>query len=139
MDIDPDLISGFLSAAQSFVRESMSADGISEIKSGENHLLISDGELVRVTMVLAKGASQFLRANTARLVMLFENQYYQELMEWRGSLNVFHNAGPLIDETLHTSVILPHQITTSIKILKSIKSPLAQRLLKCACGSIIIL
>ncbi len=132
LDIDPDLISGFLSAAQSFVRESMSADGISEIKSGDNHLLISDGELVRVTLVLAKGASQFLRANTARLVMLFENQYYQELIDWKGSLNVFQDAGPLIDDTLHTSVILPHQITTSIKILKSVKSPLAQKLLKIA-------
>ncbi|MBN2156653.1 MAG: hypothetical protein JW776_11485 [Candidatus Lokiarchaeota archaeon] len=132
LDIDPDLISGFLSAAQSFVRESMSADGISEIKSGDNHLLISDGELVRVTLVLAKGASQFLRSNTARLVMLFENRYYEQLLNWRGALNVFQDAGPLIDETLHTSVILPHQITTSIKILKSIKSPLAQKLLKIA-------
>ena len=64
--------------------------------------------------------------------MLFENQYYQELMDWKGHLNVFQDAGSLVDETLHTSVILPHQITTSIKILKSIKNPLAQKLLKIA-------
>lgn len=135
--IDPDLISGFLSAAQSFVKESMSsADGLSEMKSGNANLLISDGELVRATLVLGKPASQFLKSNLSRFLLMFEGKYRDALLNWKGQLGVFKDTGKLIDEVLHTSVILPHEITVDIKKLKSISNPLSRSLLKIAQGVI---
>lgn len=131
--IDPDLISGFLSAAQSFVKESMSsADGLSEMKSGNANLLISDGELVRATLVLGKPASQFLKSNLSRFLLMFEGKYRDALLNWKGQLGAFKETGKLIDEVLHTSVILPHEITVDVKKLKSISNPLSRSLLKIA-------
>lgn len=133
--IDPDLISGFLQAAQSFVRESMSSGGgLSEMKSGESNLLISDGEMVRITLVLSKPASQFLKTNLSRLVMIFENKYQEQLANWRGQLNIFKDADKLIDDVLHTSIILPHQVSTDIKKRKQGLSSMGRALVKIASG-----
>ncbi len=110
----------------------MSSDGLSEIKSGENHLLILDGENVRVTLVLTKPASKFLRANVSKFVMLFENQYYDVLQDWRGNMNACKDAGSMIDQILHTSIILPHKVTSDISKIKAITSGLAKSLLKIA-------
>jgi hypothetical protein len=130
--IDPDLIAGFLSAAQSFVKESMSSDGLSEMKSGDNSLLSSDGEKVRITLVLSKPASQFMRSNLSRLIMTFESKYASILLNWKGQLAIFKDTAQMIDEIIGTSVILPHNITTDVKAIKSVSSVLAKSLLKIA-------
>ncbi|MBD3350401.1 MAG: hypothetical protein GF364_02840 [Candidatus Lokiarchaeota archaeon] len=132
-EIDPDLIGGFLTAAQSFAKESISAsESLSEIKMGDNSLLISDGQFVRVTLVLGKPASQFLKSNLSRFILRFEAEYRSILQDWRGQLNVFKGTGKIVDAMLHTSVILPHKISTDIKARKQLKSSLAKSLLNIA-------
>ncbi|MHA1870064.1 MAG: hypothetical protein ACTSXF_03875, partial [Promethearchaeota archaeon] len=131
-EIDPDLITGFLSALQSFTQESMGTDGISEMDLRGKHLIVSDGEFVRVALVIGKPASKNLRTNLSRFVMLFEGQYHDALDGWRGQLNVFKSAGKLVDEVLNTSIILPHKITSDLKVLKSVGSGLERVLLKTA-------
>jgi len=133
-EIDPNLISGFLTATQSFAKESTKIEDFteSEMKYGDYHFLISDGELIRVTLVLNKPASKFLKSNLKRFVLMFESKYREVLQNWKGQLNVFKNAGQLADEILHTSIILPHEITTDINKIKKLKSPLSKALLKIA-------
>ncbi|MHA1339777.1 MAG: hypothetical protein ACTSRZ_06615 [Promethearchaeota archaeon] len=133
-EIDPNLISGLLTATQSFVRESTGAKDFSEseMKYGDYNFLISDGELVRVTLVLSKPASKFLKNNLKRFVLMFEAKYRDVLQNWKGQLNVFRDAGELADEILRTSVILPHEITTDTTKIKKISSSLSKSLLKIA-------
>jgi len=62
----------------------------------------------------------------------FEKSYASELPNWRGQLNVFRNAGSLVDEILSTSIILPHEITYEFSNIKALKSPHSKDVLKVA-------
>jgi hypothetical protein len=50
--IDPDLISGFISAVSSFGKEVESQKALNEIRYGDKMLLLADGEYIRVALVL---------------------------------------------------------------------------------------
>ena len=56
-----DLISGFLSAVNTFGKEMESQETLNEITYGDKMLLLSDGEFIRVALVLNKKASIILR------------------------------------------------------------------------------
>ncbi|MHA2054105.1 MAG: hypothetical protein ACW99F_10955, partial [Candidatus Hodarchaeales archaeon] len=84
---------------------------LNEITYGDKMLLLSDGEYIRVALVLSKKASIILRKNLMEFISAFENSYTNELPNWRGQLNLFRNAGVIIDEKLSTSIILPHEVS----------------------------
>ena len=130
--IDPELISGFISAICSFGRDLASQEELNEISYGDKMLLLSDGEHIRVALVLSKKASIILRKNLMDFINVFEKSYEKELPNWRGQLNVFRNAGPIIDEVLSTSIILPHEITYKFSNVKSLKNPHSKDVLKVA-------
>jgi hypothetical protein len=127
--LDPDLISGFLSAVQSFGKELKSVKTLNELTYGDKMLLFSDGEFVRTTLVLSKPASPYMKRKLAEFVGRFEGQYQKRLQNWKGQLNIFKEAGDLVDEVLNTSVILPHEISKDSKIRKSVSSSLGNKLL----------
>ena len=52
--------------------------------------------------------------------------------KWRGQIDVFRNSGKLVDETLNTSIILPHEITYKFSKVKELKSPHSKVVLKVA-------
>ncbi|MCK4779628.1 MAG: hypothetical protein KAT57_05545, partial [Candidatus Lokiarchaeota archaeon] len=123
--IDPELISGFISAISSFGKDLVSQEELNEITYGDKMLLLSDGEYIRVALVLSKKASLFLRRNLMEFIHTFERTYKNHLPNWRGQLNIFRDAGSIIDEILSTSIILPHEITyehSSVKALKNTQS-----------------
>lgn len=120
--LDPDLISGFLSAVQSFGKELKSQKALNELSYGDKILLFSDGEFIRVTLVLSKSASPYLKRNLSTFVSVFEVQYKEQLEKWNGQLNVFKDSEDLIDEVLKTSVILPHRFNPDAKKPKEIRS-----------------
>jgi len=130
--IDPDLISGFLSAVQSFGKEIKYQQSLNEITYGDKMLLLSDGENIRVALVLGKKGSMVLRRNLTRFIKMFEGRFGHILPEWRGDLRVFRDSDDLIDQAFNTSIILPHEINTDVSKLKLVKSPLSRRLLKLA-------
>jgi hypothetical protein len=130
--IDPDLISGFLSAVQSFGKEIKAQKSLNELAYGDNVLLFSDGEMIRVTLVLGKGSSPFMKKNLAEFVGKFEAKNQRKLASWKGSLNAFRDSDELIDDVLNTSVILPHELSSDKNLLKKVKSSMAKDLLKMA-------
>ncbi|MFX1425192.1 MAG: hypothetical protein ACFFBE_01970, partial [Promethearchaeota archaeon] len=130
--IDPELISGFISAICSFGRDLVCQEELNEITYGDKMLLLSDGEFIRVALVLSKKASIILRKNLMEFINGFEKSYTNELPSWRGQLNVFRNAGSLIDEILSTSIILPHEITYDYSNVKALKNPHSKDVLKVA-------
>ncbi|MFW9876410.1 MAG: hypothetical protein ACFFG0_25220, partial [Candidatus Thorarchaeota archaeon] len=130
--IDPELISGFISAICSFGKDLASQEELNEISYGDKMLLLSDGEFIRVALVLSKKASIILRKNLMDFIDVFEKSYASELPNWRGQLNVFRNAGTLVDDVLSTSIILPHEITYKFSNVKALKNPHSKDVLKVA-------
>ncbi|MFX0186863.1 MAG: hypothetical protein ACFE8A_03905 [Candidatus Hodarchaeota archaeon] len=120
-EIDPELISGFLTAVSSFGREMDSQEALNEIQYGDKMLLLADGEYVRVALVLDKQASLFLRQHLKDFIDAFEIEYGQHLPEWRGQIDVFMDAGELVDVKFHTSIILPHEIVYDLGEVKTLK------------------
>ncbi|MHA1731005.1 MAG: hypothetical protein ACTSU5_03635 [Promethearchaeota archaeon] len=132
-EINPDLISGFLQAVQTFGTElKTETKSLDEMKYGEDTLLMSDGELVRTTLVLSRPPSQYQRGNLSRFTIAFEDRYRDVLVDWKGQLGVFQGADQLVDEILNASVILPHQVVENIEGMKKLSEPLARPLLKMA-------
>ena len=87
--IDPELISGFISAICSFGKDLVCQEELNEITYGDKMLLLSDGEYIRVALVLSKKASVILRKNLMDFINTFEKSYVNELPNWRGQLNIF--------------------------------------------------
>ena len=132
--LDPDLISGFLTAVQSFGKELKSQKNLNEIAYGDKVLLFSDGDYIRVTLVLGKSASPYMKRNLAKFIGKFEAHYQLTLQVWKGKLNIFQDTPDLIDEVLHTSVILPHEISADSKLEKNLKRSLSKQVLSIARG-----
>ncbi|KKN42994.1 hypothetical protein LCGC14_0707790, partial [marine sediment metagenome] len=130
--IDPDLISGFISAICSFGKDLVWQEELNEISYGEKMLLLTDGEHIRVALVLGKKASLILRKNLKKFISIFEETYAEELPKWRGQLDLFRSAGTLIDEMLNTSIILPHEITYEFSSMKALKKPHSREVLRIA-------
>ncbi|HMF31040.1 MAG TPA: hypothetical protein VKK79_06485, partial [Candidatus Lokiarchaeia archaeon] len=129
--IDPDLISGFLSAVSTFGTEMKVDQALDEMKYGESVLVLHDGELVRVTLVLSKSPSSILRANLGRFTVTFEENFREKLVNWRGQLGIFEGADDLVDNILNANIILPHEIG-DLKNMKLVKSPLGRYVLRIA-------
>ncbi len=130
--IDPELISGFISAISSFGKDLVSQEELNEISYGDKMLLLSDGEYIRVALVLGKKASLILRRNLMEFIHRFERAYNKELPNWRGQLNIFREAGIIVDDVLSTSIILPHEISYEYSTAKALKKPQSQGVLKIA-------
>ncbi|TFG24788.1 MAG: hypothetical protein EU529_03105 [Promethearchaeota archaeon] len=131
-EIDPELISGFLTAVSSFGREMDSQQALNEIQYGDKMLLLADGEHVRVALVLDKQASVFLRQHLKEFIENFEAIYANSLINFRGQIDVFSNAGEHVDNVFQTSIILPHEISPDIGKIKSLKGPHSKDVLKIA-------
>jgi len=130
--IDPELISGFISAISSFGKDLVSQEELNEISYGDKMLLLSDGEYIRVALVLGKKASLILRRSLTEFIYSFEKNYINALPNWRGQLNIFRDAGIIVDDVLSTSIILPHEITYEHSTTKALKKPQSRDVLKIA-------
>jgi tetratricopeptide (TPR) repeat protein len=130
--IDPDLISGFISAVSSFGKEIESQKSLNEMKYGDKTLLLSDGEYVRVAIVLNKKASLPLRRNLKEFVKRFEERYEEALPGWAGQLKLFNDADDLVDKIFNTSIILPHRLTYQASDVKKLESSFGKELLNIA-------
>jgi hypothetical protein len=128
--IDPDLISGFISAVSSFGKEIESQKALNEMAYGDKTLLLSDGEYIRVALVLDKKASLPLRRNLKEFVEAFEEKYGDQCEGWKGQLDVFKDAEPLVDEYFNTSIILPHRTNYKAADVKSLKNAHSKDILK---------
>lgn len=132
--IDPDLISGFISAVSSFGQEIESQKSLNEMKYGDKTLLLSDGEYVRVAIVLNKKASLPLRRNLKTFVERFEERYADALPDWAGQLKLFNDADDLVDDIFNTSIILPHQLSYQASDVKKLDNSFGKDVIKIAEG-----
>jgi len=110
--IDPNLITGFLTAISSFGQELKIKDELNEIKYKEKVLLLADGNYIRATLILNKSPSVYLYDRLRQFIEAFEQKYAQELpiflTELRGRVSVFKNNDDLI-ATILPEVLEVHE------------------------------
>jgi len=131
-EIHPILISGFISEICSFGKDLDYQEKVNKITSDDKTLLLSDGEYVRVALILNKEVSTIFHRNLIEFLHSFEKNYAIELQNWEWQFNVFINAGTLIDEKLNISINLPHEIAYDISSIKPLKNPYSKDVLKIA-------
>jgi hypothetical protein len=107
--VDPDLITGFLTAIQSFGAEMSGNKAMEELTWQDYQLVLGEGELIRVALVLASKASMILKTLVPQFVAKYEATYADKLRNWRGDLTSFRDSIKLINEVFDTSIILPHK------------------------------
>ncbi|MHA1999465.1 MAG: hypothetical protein ACTSU9_15200 [Promethearchaeota archaeon] len=107
--IDPDLISGFLSAVQSFGQELSGSKFLEELKYGDYQIVLGEGKTIRLALVLASRASPIMKSLVPKFISTFEDSHAAALSGWRGDLTSFRDAPTYIDAIFDTSIILPHK------------------------------
>jgi len=77
--LDKDLVSGFLSAMDSFISELSGAGRMSEINYQGFYITGETGNFVKVALILTKPASKSLRERLVYFLKDFEERYVQEI------------------------------------------------------------
>ena len=97
--LEPDLISGFLTAIQSFGSEiSTSETSMKKLVYKDFQIEIEDGDHVRAALILDGEPTSFLIKKLLEFVNLFEREYNDELESWAGNLKVFQRPENLVDK-----------------------------------------
>ena len=75
------------------------------------HIMIQDGEQIRIAMILEHGSSNNLRNNVKVLSDIANDEFKQDLLKWNGNLTVYEERAPamvvttlklyLIDKLIH--------------------------------------
>ena len=128
-NIDSDLISGFISAVATFGEQINLHEALSEMKYGDKMVLLSDGDYIRVAIILNKKASKSLREKIKTFVKEFEDLYADVLPKWKSSLTEFKNTRSLVDNIFNTSIILPHITKYKISDIKNMKNNISKTIL----------
>jgi len=99
IEIDDDLISGFLTAITSFGAEiSRKETSMKSIRYQDFEIEIEDGKYVRAAIVLIGKATEFLLETLQKFIMKFENFYEKDLNDWIGDTSPFESTNHMINE-----------------------------------------
>jgi len=130
--IDLKQINELISAISSFGKELASQEKINEITYDNKILLLTDGDFIRVALVLGNKPSISLCNYLDTFLDTFEKKYDRDLLNWRYELNLFKNAEQIVDEILNTSIILPHEINQETSSLKNLQNKYSKEILEIA-------
>ncbi len=103
IDLDSDLISGFLTAISAFQTEIAikgkkkdEATGGFELNYADFKILLTDGELSRFAFILQDKPSDSFRSVAQETVNQFEGDYRSYLIDWDGAVKPFGTANRLL-------------------------------------------
>ncbi|MHA1705639.1 MAG: hypothetical protein ACTSUX_06115 [Promethearchaeota archaeon] len=103
-DIDDGLVSGFLSAMDSFVGELSGNSSMNEINYKGFHIHATYGEHVKLALFLSKPADQSLKERLKYFLKQFEEHYHDQILEFKksGNSSIFEEKklNPIIREIL---------------------------------------
>ncbi len=97
-EVDPDLLSGFLQAIQSFGSEFSTTQeaGMKRLSYKDFEISLEEGGFVRIALVGIGKITTFLEDRLKDFVKVFEAQFGAELATFRGNIQQFEEAGELI-------------------------------------------
>ncbi len=97
-EIDPDLISGFLSAIGSFGAEIKSKTvPIQKMAYQEFEIILNQGKYIVAALILSGNSSSWHEQKLAALTKEFEKEFEENLKIWSGELTQFKSAGLMVD------------------------------------------
>ena len=94
-NLDPALISGYLTAVSSFGTELSDGKDVN-IKTMEYEtfkVMLQEGEYIRVGLILDHTPEEWIIKNLKIFIEKVENKFNIELLEWNGNLNTFKELG----------------------------------------------
>ncbi|MFX1553172.1 MAG: hypothetical protein ACFFBV_04530 [Promethearchaeota archaeon] len=121
--IDSDLISGFLQAISQFRSEikkgSIDEKGKGfEMDYGDFKIVITDGNYVRVALILDDIPSEKLKENQWLFTEDFERRYGSLLTDFTGDITPFREADSLVERHFNVSLIYPLQLGKHYGVIK---------------------
>lgn len=114
--IDSDLISGFLQAISEFRKElsktpTAASKGF-EMDYYDFKIVITDGDYIRVALILEGSPSDQLKENQIAFTNALETKYKSHLEKFDGDLSPFKDADSLIESFFNISLMYPLQLTS---------------------------
>lgn len=120
---DPDLLSGFLTAIDSFQDTSMIKNNSDhtgfELSYANFQILLNSGKNIKVALIMDSKPSKSAKISLLDFINSFEIRYEKELKEFNGSLKPFQEAEAdlmtIVDESFKSSLMWPHRVKLEIK------------------------
>ena len=137
--INPDLISGFLTAIKAFQQEikvkkrKLAADETGfELNYAQFKILLMDGVYINVALVLNRNPTSELKQALSLFITKFEQRHVVDIKQWNGALSPFKNTHELLDDVLNLKYQNPLTIekydTKSVGPLEQVLCLMAENL-----------
>lgn len=120
MNSEEEIIRKLINVVTSFGKDTSFQEVVNTLPFQTRKLLISDGNFIRVAVVIGKEPSTMMYRNLTEFVDFFERTYAQDLADWKYQLESFNNTGPIIDQFLFPSIVLSHQLSYDLSNLDAI-------------------
>jgi len=125
LDIDVDLISGFLQAISAFKSEIKKEKEESIIKGKgfemdyyDFKIVITDGDYIRTALILDGIPSEKLKENQWAFTEHFEKRFEDDLKDFTGDITSFRKADDLIERYFNISLVYPLQLGKHYEVIK---------------------
>ncbi len=109
-ELDPFLVSGFLSAISSFGTE-LSLDKketmMKKLTYEDFEINFEDGEYIRAALLSHGKGTEFLTDKLKEFVFQFEQKFLTEIVNWNGNISVFNQASEILLNVLPSIKIYP--------------------------------
>ncbi|MFX1480214.1 MAG: Ig-like domain-containing protein [Promethearchaeota archaeon] len=122
--IDSDLISGFLQAISHFRTEIKKGSVSTEKGKGfemdyyDFKIIITDGEYVRVALILDGTPSEKLKESQIAFTESFESRYKSSLKSFSGDITEFRTSDDLIEKYFNVTFVYPLQLGKHYGVIK---------------------
>jgi hypothetical protein len=116
-EIDSDLIGGFLQAISSFRQEIRKDIDFEKGTKGfemdyyDFKIVITDGEFIRVALILDGTPSESLKERQLEFTKAFENKFGKVLQEFDGEIKAYRAADKLIEDHFYISLAYPLKLS----------------------------
>ncbi|MFX0139177.1 MAG: hypothetical protein ACFFDN_36380, partial [Candidatus Hodarchaeota archaeon] len=98
-EFDTDLISGFLTAIQSFGTEiTKGATPVKKLAYKDFEIVMEDGNHVRAAIVLLGPVTSFLSTKLLKFISIFESNYEKDIKDWTGNITLFKDMSSKVNE-----------------------------------------
>ncbi|MFX0132217.1 MAG: prenyltransferase/squalene oxidase repeat-containing protein [Candidatus Hodarchaeota archaeon] len=98
-DLDPNLMSGFLSAIQTFSSEIKKKEiPMKRMEYKDFEIIMEQGDYILVALFIDGKESDWIRSKLKSYVIEFEKEYDEQLKGWSGELTTFRKSGFLVDK-----------------------------------------
>ncbi|MGV9141519.1 MAG: hypothetical protein ACOC1X_01125, partial [Promethearchaeota archaeon] len=122
-EIDSDLIGGFLQAISSFRQEIRKDIDIDKGTKGfemdyyDFKIVITDGDYIRVALILDGTPSESLKERQVEFTKAFENKFGKVLQEFDGEIKTYRAADKLIEDHFYISLAYPLKLSEHWEII----------------------